>query len=127
MSPRRDDDTDEMPALPEPDSRPLAGASSLVEVDLAALSHPGRVRPNNEDHYFAGRFYRGMRTLGTNVPAGREEHTYIYTALHTSLSSPAFPKVWEGKSCPRLSSPLLCSGVVANPRSTSSCHYPVQH
>ena len=44
MSPRRDDDTDEMPALPEPDSRPVAGASSLVEVDLAALSHPGRVR-----------------------------------------------------------------------------------
>jgi len=79
VTPRRDDDTDELPAMPEPESRPAAGASSLVEVDLAALSHPGRVRSNNEDHYFAGRFYRGMRTVATNVPSGAMPQSYEET------------------------------------------------
>ena len=45
------------------------GASSLVEVDLAGLSHVGRVRSNNEDHYFIARFDRSMRTLATNLSA----------------------------------------------------------
>jgi serine/threonine protein phosphatase PrpC len=66
------DDTAEIPAWtePEPGQRAAAGASSLVEVDLAALSDPGRVRANNEDHFMAARFDRTMRTLATNVPEG---------------------------------------------------------
>jgi protein phosphatase len=44
--------------------------SSLVEVDVAGLSHPGLVRTNNEDQYFVARFDRGMRTLATNLPEG---------------------------------------------------------
>ena len=45
---------------------PLAGKgpdrpepySSLVEVDLGGLSHVGKVRPNNEDHFLITRFGR---------------------------------------------------------------------
>src|SRR5579862_8386601 len=44
--------------------------SSRVEVDLGALSHPGLVRKENEDHFLAGRFDRTMRTLASNLPEG---------------------------------------------------------
>lgn len=64
------DDTAEIPTLPEPAPMAAPGASSLVTVDLAALSDPGRIRSNNEDHYFVGRFQRSMRTLSTNMPRG---------------------------------------------------------
>lgn len=64
------DDTEEIPALPEPAPMAAPGASSLVTVDLAALSDPGKIRSNNEDHYFVGRFQRSMRTLSTNMPRG---------------------------------------------------------
>jgi protein phosphatase len=60
-------DTDEFPPLlPQQDGGP-ASISSLVEVDLGALSHPGKVRTNNEDHYFVARFDRSMRPLLTNL------------------------------------------------------------
>jgi protein phosphatase len=54
----------------ETDAAPRVPLSSRVEVDLAALSHPGRVRKDNEDHFIAGRFDRTMRTLVSNLPEG---------------------------------------------------------
>lgn len=77
--PYGDEDTAEIPAAREPEPRPAVGASSLVEVDLAGLSDPGKVRLNNEDHYFVGRFQRGMRTLSTNIPEGEMPRTYDET------------------------------------------------
>jgi len=65
-----DDSAAERPKLQDSGTRRLEGASSLVEVDLAGLSHPGRVRPNNEDHYLIARFDRAMRLISTNVPEG---------------------------------------------------------
>jgi protein phosphatase len=44
--------------------------SSLVGVDVGALTHPGKVRPNNEDHFLAARLGRSLQTLKTNLPAG---------------------------------------------------------
>jgi len=64
-----DDDTAELPAWKEPERTPV-GQSSRVEIDLAALSHPGRVRANNEDHFIATRFDRTMQTLASNLPEG---------------------------------------------------------
>src|SRR4030095_601210 len=75
----RDQDTDEFPTMPEPDTRPAAGSSSLVTRELAALTDPGKMRSNNEDHYFAGRFQRSMRTLSTNMPRGAMPETYDET------------------------------------------------
>jgi serine/threonine protein phosphatase PrpC len=54
----------------ETEARSRIPLSSRVEVDLAALSHPGRVRKDNEDHFIAGRFDRTMRTLASNLPEG---------------------------------------------------------
>jgi serine/threonine protein phosphatase PrpC len=64
-------DTVEMPpvVLPEETQPPLP-FSSLVKVDVGALSHPGKVRPNNEDHYLVARFSRSAQTLLTNLPKG---------------------------------------------------------
>jgi protein phosphatase len=62
-------DTDEI-LLQTRQPRGPDSISSLVEVDLAGLSHPGLVRSNNEDQFFVARFDRAMRTLATNLPEG---------------------------------------------------------
>jgi protein phosphatase len=50
---------------------PLPPAAPLpVRVDLGALSHPGNVRPNNEDFYLVARSSRALQTLLTNLPEG---------------------------------------------------------
>jgi serine/threonine protein phosphatase PrpC len=43
---------------------------STVNVDFGALSHPGKVRENNEDHYLVGKLGRSLEPLMTNLPAG---------------------------------------------------------
>jgi protein phosphatase len=70
-------------AIPPLPSQALAPdtISSRVEIDLAGLSHPGRVRANNEDIFFAARFDRTMTTLVTNLrpgdyPASSAERVY---------------------------------------------------
>ena len=35
-----------------PAVRPYKPFSSLVRIDVSAVSHPGHVRPNNEDQFF---------------------------------------------------------------------------
>jgi protein phosphatase len=49
-------------------ARPPAPAQARV--DLGALSHPGKVRPNNEDCYLVARFERALQLLLTNLPEG---------------------------------------------------------
>jgi protein phosphatase len=43
---------------------------SLIEVELGALSDPGKVRENNEDRFFVARLERAMQTIFTNLSAG---------------------------------------------------------
>jgi protein phosphatase len=43
---------------------------SAVEVVAAGLSHPGKVRPNNEDHFLVVRIGRYLKTLLTNLSQG---------------------------------------------------------
>ncbi len=47
-----------------------AAASGALEVDLHAVSHPGNVRPHNEDHFLALRLGRSMDCLATNLEPG---------------------------------------------------------
>ena len=56
--------------------------SSLVQVDISALSHTGYQRTNNEDHYLVARLGRTLQTLTTSLPAGdvperTEEVNYV--------------------------------------------------
>src|SRR4051812_11137239 len=48
-----------------------AGPSRAVfGVDVAGLTHTGKVRPNNEDHFHVVQFGRFLRTLASSLPAG---------------------------------------------------------
>jgi PPM family protein phosphatase len=49
-------------------SEPPRPFSSLLEVEMAALSHPGKVRPNNEDHFLVLKLGRYLDVLKTNLP-----------------------------------------------------------
>jgi protein phosphatase len=60
-----DGDTDEF--LPVWRRMP-SGFPTLRPVELGALSHQGRVRSNNEDHYLIARLSRSFESLLTNVP-----------------------------------------------------------
>jgi serine/threonine protein phosphatase PrpC len=44
--------------------------SSLVQVDISALTHTGHRRKNNEDQFFVARVTRGLETLMTTLSPG---------------------------------------------------------
>ena len=44
--------------------------SSSVRIDVSGLSHPGRVRPRNEDHFIVTRIGRYLETVLTSLPPG---------------------------------------------------------
>jgi protein phosphatase len=61
-------------ATPLRSDRPAAAErpepfSALVQVDWAGRTDPGRVRPNNEDHFLLIRFGRWLELLDGNLPA----------------------------------------------------------
>jgi serine/threonine protein phosphatase PrpC len=61
--------TAELPVM-KTGTEPLNTKSALARVDIAALSHPGKVRPDNEDHYLVVKFGRSLDVLMTNLPKG---------------------------------------------------------
>jgi protein phosphatase len=62
-------DTEIYEVAPAPGQQPPTPTSSLVHVDIAGLSHPGKVRSKNEDHFLVSRFGRFLEALETNLPA----------------------------------------------------------
>src|SRR3954470_17260787 len=52
---------------------------ALMAIDVAAATHEGHVRPNNEDHYLVVRIGRSLKTLGTNVEKGLLPTNYDLT------------------------------------------------
>lgn len=49
---------------------PAETLSSLIRIDVSALSHTGYHRANNEDHYLVVRLGRTLQTVSTSLPAG---------------------------------------------------------
>ena len=78
-NPFSDDDTLEQSLPIWSFSSNLSPASSEVKVEIAAASHRGHVRDNNEDHYLAVRFQRSLETLCTNVEEGILEPSFAET------------------------------------------------
>lgn len=61
------DTVEDMPALPTGSG----GGPHPSDVDLAGLTHTGRVRPDNQDHFHVVQFGRYLRTLVSSLPAGQ--------------------------------------------------------
>ena len=58
-----------------PDDRRITGTvlppfSSLVRIDVSALSHAGHLRENNEDQFFVTKMSRALETMLTSLPRG---------------------------------------------------------
>ncbi|MEO2092321.1 MAG: protein phosphatase 2C domain-containing protein [Gemmataceae bacterium] len=65
--------TSNLSADTKPDLRDLppgAAASPLLGVEVGGRTHPGLVRPNNEDNFHVVRFGRYLRTVLSSLPAG---------------------------------------------------------
>jgi protein phosphatase len=58
-----------LPVSPSPEALPPV--SSPLQVKIAGLSHPGKLRPKNEDHFLVVRFSRFLECLETNLPDGQ--------------------------------------------------------
>jgi hypothetical protein len=89
MQDMRTADTVELPqsAAAEGSEQPIL--SSQVQVDIGALSHPGRLRANNEDHYLVAKLERAMQLLLTNLPEGQVPGTpFGYPRNGKSRSAP---------------------------------------
>jgi protein phosphatase len=61
---------------------PSRALSSRITIDVAAQSHPGCVRPNNEDQYFVAKLTRTLETMLATLPPGdvpdrEEEVNYV--------------------------------------------------
>ena len=65
-----DADTQEFELVPPSKSRSPQPSSSAVKVDVAGLSHAGKVRPNNEDHFLVVNFGRFLESVASNLPTG---------------------------------------------------------
>ena len=63
------DDTVEIPADEDLLAKHFGPSPPPVRVTFGALSHPGLVRPNNEDHYLVIERRRTRSVLLTNLPA----------------------------------------------------------
>jgi protein phosphatase len=75
-----DSDTDLTPPFPASALSEWSGVRANVTVDFGAASHPGKVRPNNEDHFLVARMDRVMQTLLTNLPSGSVPERQTETA-----------------------------------------------
>ena len=53
---------------PDPGVRAFRPFSSLVQVDVSARSHPGHVRPNNEDQFYVTKVSRALETMLSSLP-----------------------------------------------------------
>src|SRR5262249_38849280 len=63
-------ETVEIPVVPSAGTKGPQSDSASARVEMTGLSHPGKVRPNNEDHFWVGRFGRFLETLQSNLPVG---------------------------------------------------------
>jgi protein phosphatase len=63
-------DTAEFPAVPDALAKHFGHSPPPVQVEFGALSHPGLVRPNNEDHFLIIERRRTRTVLASNLPPG---------------------------------------------------------
>jgi len=68
MGPNQKDARPDIRPAAAPRERPGLCLTSMMQVDFGAISHVGKVRKNNEDHYLVARLGRSIEPLATNIP-----------------------------------------------------------
>jgi protein phosphatase len=116
MDPRNHEDKAEFPNWspadePMPEPRPWG---TPVEVDLAALSHPGNVRRSNEDHYLVLRGGRYLRTCMTNLPEAHIPHEFEET-VHVMAVADGIAGRAAGEVASQLALTLLVDHMLDTP------------
>jgi protein phosphatase len=107
--------TDEYTALePAERTKPPHSFSTLVQVDLAALSHQGLVRPNNQDRYLVVRGGRFLHTLMTNLEEGLVPHEFGDTVYAMAVAD-GMGGMAAGEVASRLALSTLVSLVLDTP------------
>lgn len=110
-----DTPTDEYPPLqPASRAKPLQSSSTLLQVDLAAQSHQGRVRPNNEDRYLVVRGGRFLHTLMTNLEEGQVPREFGET-LYAMAVADGMGGMAAGEVASRMALSTLVSLVLDTP------------
>ena len=71
--------TAELPSLAVAEQSFTLDAGALMAIDIAAATHEGHVRKNNEDHYLVMRFRRSLENLYTNIDPTILRATYDLT------------------------------------------------
>jgi protein phosphatase len=93
MNPESSVDTAEHPKVDDLFSKHFGPSPPPMSVQFAALSHPGKVRANNEDHFLVYERRRSRKVLLTNVPAGTlsaaDDVAYVY-AVADGMGGAAF-------------------------------------
>lgn len=86
-------DTAEYPVADDLLARHFGPSPPPVSVEFGALSHPGRVRPNNEDHFLVFERRRVRSILLTNLPEGflrpADDTAYLF-AVADGMGGAAF-------------------------------------
>jgi protein phosphatase len=86
-------DTAELPAVDDLSAKHFGPSPPPVRVTFGALSHPGLVRANNEDHYLVTQRRRTRTVLLTNLPAGTlrpSDDTAYVLAVADGMGGAAF-------------------------------------
>jgi serine/threonine protein phosphatase PrpC len=108
-------ETEEFPASsPRGDGPGPVATGGSVRVDLAGLSHPGKVRPNNEDHYLVVRFGRFLQTMLTSLPADDLATEYGETGYGMAVAD-GMGGMAAGEVASRLAINLLVNFVLETP------------
>jgi PPM family protein phosphatase len=93
MTRTSDVETVEIVAFEDPFAKHFGPSPPPVAVMLGAMTHPGRVRPNNEDHFVVIERRRTRRVLLTNLPEGflpRADDAGYVMAVADGLGGAAF-------------------------------------
>lgn len=100
-------------SLVDQTGKPLI-SSAFVQVEVGAMSHRGKVRPTNEDHYIVVRADRELMTLLTNLP-GEAAPIRFAEAVHGMLVADGMGGPEAGEVASRLAIGTFIRLVLSTP------------